>query len=118
MIELIPYPVELSQSLPIVVGNADYLELKEKLDRINDPKGTLQKIKSVSKSILEGKSPHGKPCKEMSDAVIFIEAKASYPAIILHSMDSDFKLLGEVLNIPTCVHSKHEILNAQQSKTL
>jgi hypothetical protein len=85
-----------------------------KLDKINDPKDTLKKIKSVSTSILKGKSPHGKPCKEMSDAVISIEAKASYPTIILHSMDSDFKLLGEVLNIPTCVHSKHEILNAQQ----
>lgn len=84
-----------------------------KLDRMNDPKGTLQKIKSISTSILGGTSPHGKSCKEMSDAVISIEANASYPTIILHSMDSDFKLLGEVLNIPTCVHSKHKILNNQ-----
>lgn len=84
-----------------------------KLDRMNDPKGTLKKIKSVSTAILGGTSPHGKPCKEMSDAVISIEAKASCPTIILHSMDSDFKLLGDVLNIPTCVHSKHKILNNQ-----
>jgi len=85
-----------------------------KLDRMNDPKGSLQKFKTVSMSILGGTSPHGNPCKkEISDAVISIEAKASDPTIILHSMDSDFKLLGEVLNIPTCVHSKHEILNNQ-----
>ena len=82
-----------------------------KLDIMNDPKGTLQKIKSVSMDILGGTSAHGKPCKEMSDAVISIEAKVSYPTIILYSMDSDFKLLGKVLNIPTCVHTKHEILN-------
>ena len=80
---------------------------------MNDHKGTLRKIKYFSKAILGGASPHGKLCKEMSDAVISIEAKASYPTIIIHSMDSDFKLLGEVLNIPTCVHSKHKILNNQ-----
>ena len=84
-----------------------------KLDRMNDPKGTLQKIKSVSTAILGGASPHGKPCKEMSDAVISIEAKASNPAIILHSMDSDFKLIGDVLDIPTCVHSRNKILKSQ-----
>lgn len=84
----------------------------KKLNRINDPKGTLQKFKSVSESILGGISPHGKPCKEMSDAVISVEAKAICPTIILLSMDSDFELLGEVLNIPTCVHTKHEILNS------
>lgn len=98
------------QSALNVLSNID----NAKLGKINDPKGTLKKIKSVSMAILGGASPHGKLCKEMSDAVISIEAKASYPTIILHSMDSDFKLLGEVLNIPTCVHSKHEILNAQQ----
>jgi len=97
------------QSYLNVLSNID----NTKLDRMNDPKGTLQKIKSVSTAILGGTSPHGKPCKEMSDAVISIEAKASCPTIILHSMDSDFKLLGEVLNIPTCVHSKHKILNNQ-----
>lgn len=84
-----------------------------KLDRMHDPKGTLKKIKSVSTSILGGKSPHGKPCKEISDAVISIEAKASDPTIILHSMDSDFKLLGEVFDIPVCVYSKDEILKNQ-----
>jgi len=93
-----------------VLSNID----NTKLDRINDLKGTLQKIKSASIAFLAGTSPNGKLCKEMSDAVIAIEAKASYPQIILHSMDSDFKLLGKVLNIPTCVHSKHEILSAQQ----
>ena len=98
------------QSALKILANID----DAKLDRMNDPQGKLQKIKSISIAILGGKSAHGKPCKEMSDAVISIEAKASYPTIILHSMDSDFKLLGEVLNIPTCVHSKHEILNAQQ----
>jgi len=82
-----------------------------KLDKINDRNGTLKKIKTAATDILGGASPHGKLCKEMSDAVISIEAKASYPTIILHSMDSDFKLLGEVLNITTCVHSKHKILN-------
>jgi len=97
------------QSALNVLSNID----NTKLDRMNDPKGTLQKIKSVSTAILGGTSPHGKPCKEMSDAVISIEAKASCPTIILHSMDSDFKLLGEVLNIPTCVHSKHKILKNQ-----
>ena len=89
-----------------VLANID----NTKLDRMNDPNGTLQKIKSVSTAILGGKSPHGKPCKEISDAVISLEAKASCPTIILHSMDSDFKLLGEVLNIPTCVYSKDKIL--------
>ena len=84
-----------------------------KLDRMNDRQGTLKNIKSVSTAILGGISPHGKPCKEMSDAVISLEAKASDPTIILHSMDSDFKLLGEVLNIPTCVHSIPEILKNQ-----
>jgi len=97
------------QSDLTVLSNID----NAKLDRMNDPKGTLQKIKSVSTAILGGSSPHGKPCKKMSDAVISIEAKASYPTIILHSMDSDFKLLGEVLNIPTCVPSKLKILNNQ-----
>ena len=97
------------QSALNVLSNID----NTKLDRMNDPKGTIQKIKSVSTAILGGASPHGKPCKEMSDAVISIEANASYPTIILHSMDSDFKLLGEVLNIPTCVHSKQKILNNQ-----
>lgn len=86
-----------------------------KYDRINDPKGTLQKIKSASISVLEGKSPLGKLCKEMSDAVISLEAKACCPEIILHSMDSDFKLVGEILGIPTCVHSKHKILKDLKS---
>jgi len=84
-----------------------------KLDKMSDPKGMLQKIKSVSTAILGGTSARGKPCKEMSDAVISIEVKTSDPTITLHSMDSDFKLLGEVLNIPTCVRSKKEILNNQ-----
>ena len=84
-----------------------------KLDIMNDPEGILQKIKSVSTAILGGTSAHGKPCKEMSDAIISIEAKVSYPTIILYSMDSDFKLLCEVLNIPSCVHTKNEILNYQ-----
>jgi len=84
-----------------------------KLDKMNDPKGALQKIKSASTAILRGSSPHGKLCKKMSDAVISIEAKASYPTIIIYSMDSDFKLLCEVLNIPTCVRSKREILSNQ-----
>ncbi len=97
------------QSALEILANID----NTKLGRINDPKGTFQKIKFVSTAILGGTLPHGKPCKEMSDAVISLEAKASYPTIILHSMDSDFKLLGEVLNIPTCVHSKHKILNNQ-----
>ncbi len=97
------------QSDLTVLSNID----NAKLDKMNDRKGTLKKIKDTSTAILGGTSPHGKPCKEMSDAVISIEAKASYPTIILHSMDSDFKLLGEVLNIPTCVHSKHKILNNQ-----
>lgn len=48
-----------------------------KLDSMTDHKDTLQKIKSVSTAILGGTSPHGKPCKDMSDAVISIEAKAS-----------------------------------------
>lgn len=87
----------------------------KKLDRVNDPKGTLTKIKFVSTNILEGTSPLGKHCKEISDAVISIEAKVSCPTIIIHSMDSDFRLLGEFLSISTCVHSKHEILRNQQN---
>jgi hypothetical protein len=102
--------LKTQQSALGVLSNID----NAKLDRMNDPKSTLKRIKAASTTILGGTSPHGKPCKEMSDAVISIEAKASDPTIILHSMDSDFKLLGEVLNIPTCVHSKHEILSAQQ----
>lgn len=97
------------QSALKILANID----DAKLDRINDPKGTLQKIKIASTAILGGSSPHGKLCKEMSDAVISLEAETSWSGIILQSMDSDFKLLGEVLNIPTCVHSKHKILNNQ-----
>ena len=81
-----------------------------KLIRTSDPKGTLQKVKSTSDAILKGEQPRGKHCKEMSDAVISMEAEACCPGITLHSMDSDFKLLGDVLNIKTCVHSKTEIL--------
>jgi hypothetical protein len=81
-----------------------------KLDKLNDPKGILNKIKSVSTAILGGKSPRGKPCKELSDAVISMEAKASDPTIILHSMDSDIKLICDVLNIPVLLRLKHKIL--------
>jgi hypothetical protein len=83
------------------------------LDKMNDPKDTLKDIKAASTAILKGAPPQGKHCREMSDAVISIEAKASDPTIILHSMDADFKLLGKVLNIPTRVHSKHKIANSQ-----
>jgi len=46
----------------------------------------------------------------ISDAVIIIEAKSSKPGIILHSMESDFKLLGEILKVAACVHFKLDIV--------
>jgi len=84
----------------------------EKINQTDDSKDTFKKIKSASMNVLDGASPHGKLCKEMSDAVIIIEAEASFPGIIIHSMDADFKLLGEVLNVSICLQSKHNILNS------
>ncbi|MGA2915717.1 MAG: hypothetical protein ABSE89_06795 [Sedimentisphaerales bacterium] len=69
-----------------------------KFTKINDPKGTMREIQAEAVAILNGKSPHGEPCREtLSDAVISIEARDSYPGITIHTMDSDFELLKEVL---------------------
>ena len=74
---------------------------------------TLQTTQRISGEILNGALPNGERCKTISDSIISLEARDSHTGIILHSMDSDFKLLGKVLNIPTCVHLRHEILNKQ-----
>lgn len=64
----------------------------------NDPKGTMTSIQNEAQSILDGKSPHGAPCRTVSDAVISIEARDSYPGITIHTMDNDFELLKNILN--------------------
>ena len=68
------------------------------LTRINDPKGTINKIQEEAKAILVGESPYGGPCRTVSDAVISIEARDSYPGITIHTMDHDFELLKKLLN--------------------
>ena len=65
--------------------------------RTTDPKGTIQKIRTEAKSILEGKSPKGERCRVISDAIISIEARDSYPGITIHTMDSDFDNLKKIL---------------------
>ena len=84
-----------------------------KLDSASDPYGILQKSQKISGEILNGASPHGDRCKAISDSIISIEARDSHPSIIIFSMDSDLKLLCKVLNIPTFVRLRHEILNIQ-----
>ena len=62
-----------------------------------DPKGTIQRIRAEARSILEGKSPRNERCRIVSDAIISIEARDSYPGITIHTMDSDFENLKKVL---------------------
>lgn len=64
----------------------------------NDPKGTMAEIQKEACAICGGKSPHGDPCRTLSDAVISVEARDSYPNITIHTMDSDFDLLKNILN--------------------
>jgi len=64
----------------------------------NDPKATMEKIQQQAQAILDGKSPYNGSCRIMSDAVISIEARDSYPGIKIHTMDHDFELLKEILN--------------------
>jgi len=64
----------------------------------DDPKGTMGKIQNEAQSILGGKSPHGNACRNVSDAVISIEARDGYPGITIHTMDYDFELLKNILN--------------------
>ena len=64
----------------------------------NDSKKTMAKIQNEATAILGGKSPHGAPCRNVSDAIISIEARDSYPGITIHTMDSDFELLKDILN--------------------
>lgn len=66
--------------------------------KTSDPDGTMTIIQNEAQSILSGKSPHGEPCRTLSDSVISIEARDSYPGITIHTMDSDFELLKDVLN--------------------
>ena len=62
-----------------------------------DPKGTIQRIRAEAQSILKGKSPRNERCRIVSDAVISIEARDSYPGITIHTMDSDFENLKKIL---------------------
>lgn len=64
----------------------------------DDPKGTMNKSKAEAAAVLGGKSPHGDPCRTLSDAVISIEARDSYPGITIHTMDYDFELMKKILN--------------------
>lgn len=84
-----------------------------KLNSATDPYETLRNTQKVSGELLNGALPNGDRCKTISDSIISIEARDSHPGIIIHSMDSDLKLLCEVLKIPACVHLRHEILNIQ-----
>jgi hypothetical protein len=65
---------------------------------IVDAKGTMQTIRAEAEAVLSGKNPHDDPCRVLSDAVISIEARDSYPGITIHSMDADFESLKPVLN--------------------
>ena len=62
-----------------------------------DPKGTIQRIRAEAQSILQGKSPRNERCRIVSDAIISIEARDSYPGITIHTMDSDFENLKKIL---------------------
>lgn len=66
--------------------------------KTDDPKRTLGKVQQEAKAIVGGKSPHGDPCRVLSDAMISIEARDSYPGITIHSMDYDFEVLKNILN--------------------
>ena len=66
-------------------------------DRPIDPKSTLQQIRTEAQTILEGKSPRNERCRIVSDAVISIEARDSFPGITIHTMDSDFDNLKKIL---------------------
>jgi hypothetical protein len=78
----------------------DLQTLREsKLDAVNDPKGKLKKIQNVADEIAKGASPHSDNCKSISDAVISLEARDSKQGIIIHSMDADFNLLGQIFKI-------------------
>lgn len=68
------------------------------LTKNNDPKGTMRKIQKEAQDILNGKIPYGDPCRIVSDAVISIEARDSYPSITIHTMDYDLELLKGILN--------------------
>lgn len=67
------------------------------LTSANDPKGTMRTIKNEATEVLSGKSPHGDTCRKISDTVISIEARDSYPGITIHTMDDDFELIKRVL---------------------
>jgi hypothetical protein len=69
-----------------------------KFTKTNDPDETMRQIQNESQAILGGKSPHGDSCRIVSDAVISIEARDSYPGITIHTMDYDLELLKGILN--------------------
>ncbi len=68
------------------------------LNRVSDPKGTMKEIQAEAETVLGGKSPHYDSCAKLSDAIISIEARDSYPGITIHTMDYDFELLKKILN--------------------
>lgn len=69
-----------------------------KFNQFNDPKASMGKIQNEAQAILGGKSPHGDPCRTVSDAIISVEARDSYPGITIHTMDYDFDHLKDILN--------------------
>jgi len=69
-----------------------------KFTKTNDHKGTMREIQNEAQSILSGKSPYGDSCRNVSDAIISIEARDGYPGITIHTMDHDFELLKNILN--------------------
>lgn len=68
------------------------------LTRVSDPKGTMKEIQAEAENVLCGRSPHYNSCVKLSDAIISIEARDSYPGITIHTMDYDFELLKKMLN--------------------
>ena len=71
-----------------------------KFTKINDPKGIMIEIQKVTELILNGQSPQGKFCQAISDAIISIEARDSYPDTPVHTTDYDFTHLGPILGVP------------------
>lgn len=104
------YYLEISKKCPQNCKICEFWQAKQtdlqrlaKIDtsmftQTNNHKGTMTSIQNEAQSILEGKSPHGAPCRIVSDAVISIEARDSYPGITIHTMDNDIELLKNILN--------------------
>lgn len=84
-------------SKPEDIKNLAGIDLRS-FKQTNDHKGTMEKIKKQAQNILEGKSPYDGTCRTVSDAIISIEARDSYPRITIHTMDYDFELMKRILN--------------------